>query len=285
MEKLTINDLPEDVLERMRRAIREDSQMIALKNKHSQYIINRQYAKAVLLKEKMQKIEDRVIREYLDSYEGETDNMQSLMSDMSPEDREYINTCTNAIILICDMIETFTMDFNQVLKKYHPDYRLEMYDKIMQLCKELAKFGRVAYDSLEEGASLTMQNTLRRFNMAEVNRRFQLLDCEPMSELGERMDKHKSPDFYVIDSFQYTQMSYKEYIKFKEAHRNKLLIFISHADGRNPDGRSAKKVMYDASLKIYVEGFRAFSKGRFFGSVGHFTIWDEGAVRYWGDNI
>ena len=63
MEKLTINDLPEDVLERMRRAIREDSQMIALKNKHSQYIINRQYAKAVLLKEKMQKIEDRVIRE------------------------------------------------------------------------------------------------------------------------------------------------------------------------------------------------------------------------------
>ena len=131
---------------------------------------------------------------------------------------------------------------------------------VMQLCKELAKFGRVAYDSLEEGASLTM------------------------SELGERMDKHKSPDFYVIDSFQYTQMSYKEYIKFKEAHRNKLLIFISHADGRNPDGRSAKKVMYDAALKIYVEGFRAFSKGRFFGSVGHFTIWDEGAVRYWGDN-
>ena len=62
--------------------------------------------------------------------------MQSLMSDMSPEDREYINTCTNAIILICDMIETFTMDFNQVLKKYHPDYRLEMYDKIMQVGKE-----------------------------------------------------------------------------------------------------------------------------------------------------
>ena len=136
MEKLTINDLPKDVLERMRRAIREDSQMISLKNKHSQYIINRQYAKAVLLKEKMQKIEDRVIREYLDSYEGETENMQSLMSDMSPEDREYINTCTNAIILICDMIETFTMDFNQVLKKYHPDYRLEMYDKIMSVGKE-----------------------------------------------------------------------------------------------------------------------------------------------------
>ena len=82
----------------------------------------------------------------------------------------------------------------------------------MQLCKALAKSRRVAYDSLEEGASLTMQNTLRRFNMAEVNRRFQLLDCEPMSELGERMDKHKSPDFYVFDSFQYSQKSYKDFI-------------------------------------------------------------------------
>lgn len=155
---------------------------------------------------------------------------------------------------------------------------------VMQLCKELTKFGRVAYDSLEEGAGLTMQNALRRYGMADVNRRFQVLDCEPVSDLGERMDRRKSPDFYVIDSFQYTQMSYKEYQSFKEVHRDKLLIFVSHADGHNPDGRSAKKVMYDASLKIYVEGFRAFSKGRFFGPASYFTIWDEGAARYWGDN-
>ena len=155
---------------------------------------------------------------------------------------------------------------------------------VMQLCKELTKFGRVAYDSLEEGAGLTMQNALRRYGMADVNRRFQLLDCEPVSDLGERMNRRKSPDFYAIDSFQYTQMSYKEYQSFKEAHRDKLLIFVSHADGHNPDGRSAKKVMYDAALKIYVEGFRAFSKGRFFGPASYFTIWDEGAARYWGDN-
>lgn len=155
---------------------------------------------------------------------------------------------------------------------------------VMQLCKELTKFGRVAYDSLEEGAGLTMQNALRRYGMADVNRRFQVLDCEPVSDLGERMDRRKSPDFYVIDSFQYTQMSYKEYQAFKEAHRDKLLIFVSHADGHNPDGRSTKKVMYDAALKIYVEGFRAFSKGRFFGPASYFTVWDEGAARYWGDN-
>lgn len=50
----------------------------------------------------------------------------------------------------------------------------------MQLCKYLCRFGRVAYDSLEEGACLTMQNTLMRFQMQEVNRRFLLLDAEPL---------------------------------------------------------------------------------------------------------
>lgn len=156
---------------------------------------------------------------------------------------------------------------------------------VMRLCKELCKYGRVAYDSLEEGACLTMQNTLKRFNMQEVNRRFLLLDCESIDQLSLRLKRQKAPDFVVIDSFQYTQMTYAQYIKFKEQHRNKLLIFISHASGTRPDGRSAKKVAFDASLKIYIEGYRAFSKGRFIGPVGHFDIWPEKAAKYWGESL
>jgi hypothetical protein len=154
---------------------------------------------------------------------------------------------------------------------------------VMQLCKELCKYGRVAYDSLEEGDSLTVQNNFIRHGISAANKRMQLLNCEPMDELSERMSRRKSPDFYVVDSFQYTQMSYKEYIRVKEAHRDKLVIFTSHADGRNPSGRAAKSVMYDSALKIWVEGWKAFSKGRFIGSTGKFTIWEEGAVEYWGN--
>lgn len=151
----------------------------------------------------------------------------------------------------------------------------------MQLCKYLCKFGRVMYDSLEEGASLTMRNTLERHGMLEVNRKFLLLDNENMDELSIRLKRQKSPDFVVIDSFQYTQMTYKQYIAFKEMHKNKLLIFISHADGKYPNGRAAKSVMYDATLKIYIEGYRAFSKGRFIGPKGYFDIWPEEAEAYW----
>lgn len=153
----------------------------------------------------------------------------------------------------------------------------------LQLCKYLCQFGRVAYDSLEEGACLTMQNAFRREGMMEVNKRFLLIDNENMEELSVRLKRQKSPDIVVIDSFQYTGMNYRQYIAFKERHRRKLLIFISHADGKLPNGRAAKSLMYDASLKIYVEGFRAFSKGRFIGPKEHYDIVPEKARIYWGE--
>lgn len=154
----------------------------------------------------------------------------------------------------------------------------------VQLAKELARFDLTAYNSLEESVSLSICNALARYRMEEVNRRFRLLDCESMEDLGNRLRKPKSPHFVIIDSFQYTQMTYKAYLKFKEEfHRKKLIVFISHADGNNPSGRSAKSVMYDAAEKIWVQGQRAFSKGRFIGPVGHLDIWPEGAARYWGE--
>ena len=68
---------------------------------------------------------------------------------------------------------------------------------------------------------------------------------------------------------------------FKERHPNKLLIFVSHAEGRQPAGRAAKSVMYDAGLKIWVEGYKAFSKGRFIGDLGYAVIWEQGMEEYW----
>ena len=153
---------------------------------------------------------------------------------------------------------------------------------LMQLAKELCKFGRVAYDSLEQGTSLSMQQTLVQNRMEETGGRFLLLTRESIEELDARMSKPKSPDFYMVDSFQYTGLSAAEYADFASRHRNKLVIFVSQAEGRNPDGRTARKVMFDADQKIFVEGFKAVSKGRFFGPKGHYIIWEEGAERYWG---
>lgn len=153
---------------------------------------------------------------------------------------------------------------------------------VLQLIRELCKWDRVAFDSMEEGDSLSMRDKLVRHGLTEVGNRLHILDAEPMKELSERLCRRKSYNIVVVDSFQYTQMSYKDYIHFKEQHKDKLIIFISHASGSSPRGSAAMGVMYDATLKIWVEGYKAFSKGRFIGESGEYTIWEERAARYWG---
>lgn len=152
----------------------------------------------------------------------------------------------------------------------------------MQLAKELAKHGKVAYNALEEGTSKTVQDAIERFELYELDGKLQFI-CEPMDMLTARLAKRRSPDFVIVDSFQYAQLTYKQYIAFKEANDNKLIIFVSHADGKQPSGRSAKSVMYDASLKVWVEGHRAISKGRYIGDVGHIDVWKSAALEYWGE--
>lgn len=111
---------------------------------------------------------------------------------------------------------------------------------VLQLCKELTRYGKVAYDSLEEGDSLTMQNALMRVGMGDVGRRFILLN-ESLKELDTRLKRRRSPDIVVVDSFQYAHIDLKQYEEFIEQHKNKLIIFVSQADGFKPWGAHRPK--------------------------------------------
>lgn len=155
---------------------------------------------------------------------------------------------------------------------------------ILELVKELSKFDKVLYNSLEEGDAHTMQQAWKRHNMHECGRKIQLIS-ESIEDLLERLRKRQSANVIVIDSYQYTQMDFRTYLKMKQEFKSKLFVFTSQANGKNPEGRTAMRVMYDASLKIWIEGYRAFSKGRYIGENGGvFTIWEKGAEQYWGTN-
>lgn len=153
---------------------------------------------------------------------------------------------------------------------------------ILKLCKELCKHDRVLYNSLEEGAAHTMQKAFLNAGLASVKRRLVLVQ-ESIEELYIRLDSHKSQNIVVLDSFQYTNLTFEKYRALIQRYPKKLFIINSQADGKQPSGRTAKRVMYDAALKIWVEGYRAFSKGRYIGPVGYYTVWDKGAQEYHGN--
>ncbi|KQT17396.1 hypothetical protein ASG31_08270 [Chryseobacterium sp. Leaf404] len=153
---------------------------------------------------------------------------------------------------------------------------------MLELAKQLAKFDRVLFNSLEEGTSLTMQKAWKRHQVAESGRRIQLIQ-ERYNELLVRLRKRQSPRYIISDSWQYAGMTFEQYLKLKEEFPNKLFIWNSQMDGSKPMGKTAIRLLYDADLKIWVEGFKAFSKGRYLGEYAAegLTIWDEGAQRYW----
>lgn len=151
----------------------------------------------------------------------------------------------------------------------------------MLLCKYLTKFGRVAYDSMEEGDSESIKLVLVRVNMASVAHNFILLVNEPIEELKVRLRKRKAPKIVVIDSLQYSELTYKAYKELREEFHQTLFIIISHAEGREPEGKIGKKVRYDAFVKIRVDGYRAFVKSRY-GGGEPIDIWPEEAEKYHG---
>ena len=159
---------------------------------------------------------------------------------------------------------------------------------LMQLCKYLTRFRRVAYNSLEQGLSLSLQKAWERVRMDEVGSRIILLNKESLKDLRVRLAKKQSPDVIVIDSVHYWfGLKVADVMKLKDDFPNKLFIFVSH---EKPDGVVAEKIRYDSEIKMRVEGYKVFVTTRYEvaerGEGGaDFVIWEQGANEYWIDKL
>ena len=164
---------------------------------------------------------------------------------------------------------------------------------VLQLSKYLTQFRRVAYDSLEQGLSLSFQRAWERVGMEEAGTQIIMLVKEDLQTLRGRLARKQSPDVVVIDSVQYLHgLRWREYTTLKDAFPNKLFIFISQEkEGtKRPDGHLASKIRYDADIKVRVEGYKAFVTTRYavpeLGEGGEdYVIWGEGASRYWNNEL
>ena len=160
---------------------------------------------------------------------------------------------------------------------------------VMQLSKYLTRFRRVAYNSLEQGLSLSLQKAWERVEMEDVGNRIILLNKESLQDLKQRLNRKQSPDIVVIDSVQYWHgLKWSDFTSLKDGYPNKLFIFVSHELGSLPDGKLPQKIRYDSDIKIRVEGYKAFVTTRYevpeLGEGGaDFVIWEEGANKYWAN--
>ncbi len=156
---------------------------------------------------------------------------------------------------------------------------------VLQLCKYLTQFGRVAFNSMEEGAGASIKKAFKEEQMQEVNGKLILIDNESMDDLIIRLKKKKSPRIIAIDSLQYAGLNYAGYKALKEMFPHKLFVWVSHAEGKLPEGRVANRIRYDAAVKIRIEGYKAFAQSRYGTTSEPYVIWPEGAESYWGKEV
>lgn len=151
----------------------------------------------------------------------------------------------------------------------------------LMLAKYLSTFDKVLYNSVEEGLSESFRLAVSRAGISPNDKNIMLLDQEPIDALVTRLKRRKSPNIIVIDSVQEAQMKFEDYRLLRDTFPEKLIIYISRADGKNPEGATARAIKYCANVKIWVEGYMATCRSRY-GGEKPFTIWQQGADRYYG---
>lgn len=151
---------------------------------------------------------------------------------------------------------------------------------VMQLARELTKYGRVLYGSYEEGVGDSFKKRIQRERMTEKQGRFRIITEDSFEDLMERLSKPKGPKFVIIDSFQESGLTYEQAVALREKFPRKGWIYISQEYKGAPMGKAAARLKYKAGVKIRVVGYKAYCQGRFTGDESDaFTIWEDGVIK------
>lgn len=155
---------------------------------------------------------------------------------------------------------------------------------VMQLAKELCKYGLVLYLSYEEGVNQSFQRRMDYLGMNEVQGKFRVVTDDSYEELVERLRKPKSPKFVVVDSFQVAKdsagFSYERAVELMKRFPKKCFIYISQEKKSAPMGADAVKLRYICDMKVRVMGYKAYCQGRAIGEAGtYYVVWKEGLIQ------
>lgn len=141
---------------------------------------------------------------------------------------------------------------------------------------------RAEYVSYEEGHGKTMRDAmiLRHNLLEEVGNRLVVTDHLTFEQLFKRIGSKQSAKVWVIDSLQASHLSFEQCEALKRrfvlGRKRKIIIYVSWADGKAPQGAVAKAVEYYANIKMAVDRFVMWPKSRF-GGNSPYIIWQEGA--------
>lgn len=158
-----------------------------------------------------------------------------------------------------------------------------------ELCVQLAeyytKFGRVAYISLEQGISSTIQEPFLRYEFNEK------CDCKLYKRTNRKMTTYEEVLEFVkktnykiifIDSLNYMQAKAGQFIEISEIakKRKRTLVNVAWGKGDKPKSSSGEDIEFMVDQKILVEKYAVVEPKSRCGGKLPFVIWEEKAKLY-----
>lgn len=182
------------------------------------------------------------------------------------------------------LLGNVTKHFVCVIYGYSGNGKTEL---CVQLAKELAGHGRVAWLSYEQRHGFDLQTATKRNRMEEVSGNFIPIDplanikkgVSLLEDLFEYLKKKGSPEYIFIDSIDYTGFTFDDYKLLKETFEGKkTLIFIAHADKSGNLKKSVSRdVLFDGGMGIRVKDFIAEAEKNRYGGFEPYIIYEPKA--------
>jgi hypothetical protein len=144
----------------------------------------------------------------------------------------------------------------------------------IQLTKYLASFSKVLFCSYEQGISKSLQDAIKRNDMADLKGKVMFTTGGVFDDLILRLKRPASGRIIIIDSLDYAKITLDQFKMLKKTFPRKSFIIISWAKGDKPRNQHAKDIEFMSCIKILVKNFRAIPVSRFGGNKP-FVIWDK----------
>lgn len=129
----SIRHLPDDIVDEMIRRAESSPHVKSLHTDMSKAISRHDYIKASNISNRITNEILRMLKKCYDEFDGEVVEMKEFFKSMSQEDISEMNISIHSLLVCIDMIETISMDMQQMLDKYNFNARISMFDDIVNL--------------------------------------------------------------------------------------------------------------------------------------------------------
>ena len=107
-----------------------------LKERHKECLNRHDYIGALRIAKMLEEAKKNVVQAIVNNQVVKQELVNDLMKSMSDEDQTRLSVSLNIILFSIDQIDYHITESNEIIKKYHPDCTLEMYDKLNELGRE-----------------------------------------------------------------------------------------------------------------------------------------------------